>query len=1357
MKLQWKHFLSLLFLVFFALPVLAQQGSYPQLDISGFKKWEYKKASVEPSRNYFTSLTQLGGYYSIFSSGPLQERLQLRLIGQLSESLGVTYDLEQQPEIPDRYDVKVKQDNYDLTFGEFSASFSGNEFTTVSKNLNGVMLAAKDSWYNVMIVPSAKLKSQTQNLTTQKGNNTKGPYSLGHGSIVEGSERVELNNVLQKRNSDYTIDYFEGKITFTRIITTLDEFKYAYEFTNILDLFFPTLSKRDFFGLQTRFTINPDEFGRPEPKPEPVILAAREVFPSAGSREADLGEAEAAGQFQLKNYPLTNFSEKLTFMGAQLKKNEDYIIHYSSGGIKLLTRFLPTSSETLAVEYQYAKTSEESEVLAGIGSRGPYHLTNKNLVPESERIELDGKLLVRDLDYTIKNEISELMFGVVVGPTSQIKAKYLYRVYVVPPAAPVKFPKELKIGSTFLKESAKKGSTTAIATVNETISGATIIGNNYHAYLQNRPVAPTSESGATLIVRLNGVALTPEIDYSFPQTSIDPSTGFVLVSPEAQLAYLNNRTDPSNGYATGTIKFLNTTITATSQVTVIYTYYKSVVGRYSAVGNGTRGPYFLRNVRNIVPGSEIVQVWDQGSSVITTYTRNSSFDANAGATGYMTNYDANSPSITFNLELGPTKNFQIIYQYVPPNAFGGGDISQSVFGVDGSYKIGDVFKVETAYARSETDQVLITAATMESFTGRDVKNYPLHSTADIIEGSEKVSVNNRLLNRDIDYFISYTAPGQITFYYITPASADAITVEYKYQTSGGLISGQTTKADTAYKLAAETKLFSDKLVISGSTKQIGFDFTPQGGTSIGLGSRYKQYDVAFKPDSNNLSTTYSYKENVNPLNNSRTRFLRSYDNAASFGINPKGVLKVDGSYRNYRTMDDLSAAVAIHSNDTSLNTYTLGLTPLELKRGVLSLTTKYDYSATISQTDSERDSSNFSQTNNQYQHFNSGLKFTDRVSLAYDYQLSEPKTIAGTSEALSSQTRNQDYSYALSLDLTPARLEKWTARLSLLQQKAETLVRNFLPTEEVNTTNNQTIHMDLVPIKPLTSSLDLNRQERTSVLLNGANPRTDRAAASAQFTPVSWFSLGWNGLQSETIPETGAANRTTGNGKTYTASWSPINKEKIKFSSNFTLSNNNQTAPSGSYEGISTNTDNLAQNYTVTLAIIPAIPINLGLIREDYQNNNNHPLSVSQIDTQTQNQTINIGASYTPVPMLSFSGNLNNKTTTVIKDRRVAAGSNNKVIIDSKISYQPANWGTLVYTRQDEDNGGEVQGGQMVALNILKVTSTYSLNVTIPADSPVVSSFVVIASLKTVDYKNRSNASDDFVASLLSFEGSLNF
>ena len=65
----------------------------------------------------------------------------------------------------------------------------------------------------------------------------------------------------------------------------------------------------------------------------------------------------------------------------------------------------------------------------------------------------------------------------------------------------------------------------------------------------------------------------------------------------------------------------------------------------------------------------------------------------------------------------------------------------------------------------------------------------------------------------------------------------------------------------------------------------------------------------------------------------------------------------------------------------------------------------------------------------------------------------------------------------------------------------------------------------------------------------------------------------------------------------------------------------------------------------------------------------------------------------------------------------------------------------------------------LVPLNIEKDTLNRSFNVTIPINNPALSSFVLQAVWKTVNYKNLANANkaDDFTAQLLTFEGTMNF
>ncbi|MGB9612701.1 MAG: hypothetical protein ACPL4K_00770 [Candidatus Margulisiibacteriota bacterium] len=1335
------------------------QQTYPQLDISGFKKWETKQVEVSPQNNYFAGLTQLGGFYPTFTGGPWQERLQLKILGQLSENLSVTYDLEQQPESPDRFDVKVKYYNNELTFGDFTANFSGNEFVSASKYLNGVMFTAKDSWYDILTVPSAKLKSQTQSLTSQKGNNTRGPYNLGHGGIVEGSEHIELNGVTLTRNVDYTIDYFEGKVTFNRILSSADEFKYSYEYTNIIDLFFPALSKRDFFGFQSRLTIDPEKFGKPSPKEEPVINSVRETFPTMGTVEPEVRENEEAGIYQLTNYPVLKFSESLTFMGTELKKNEDYLIRYEAGEIKLLTRFLPSTSEPLTVTYKYYQTSTEVEEIAGIGSRGPYHTSQKHLVAGSERVEVDGKLMVRDLDYTIKYHNGEILFGTVIGPTSQIKVSYRYEVWALPAEIPPKHPKEIKLGMTYLKESAKKGAR-ATASAIESATGTQLTNNNFILKLTNRPLSVSTSEPLTVRIKRGDLSweLTKEVDYTIPTTEVD-SAGNIRVIPDIKLPYTTDPTDPSDGYKLGAIYFYNDKLNlqATDEITVSYTYYKSIVGKYSGIGNGSRGPYYLRNVRNIVPGTETVQVWEQGSSAITTYTRNASFDASAGDTGYRINYDPNNPSITFNVELPTTKNFQVIYQYVPPSGTTGGDISQAAYGLDGSFKIGEIFKVDTSFARSETDQVYPTLITSETFPGNGSKTYPLHppNNNNIVEDSEKIMVNNQTLNKDTDYYINYTSPFQFTFYYITPTSQDVISVNYSYIDGTSPIAETKTKTDTAFRLGAETKVFGDILTVNGTTKKIGFDFSPLGSTAIGVGSEYEEYNVNFKPPFHSFYTNYSYKFNKNPIGNTRQTFLRSFDNAASLGINPGGILKIDFSYRNYRTRDDLLPGATFYANDNDQDSFSGSVIPAEFKWGLFSLALKSDFRKTISKTDvvdAEKYGFKPPVSTIDFIHWGADSKLSDRISLSYDFQQNEPYSFS-SQEVKTTHSRVIDHAYNLNLDFTMLFLQKWTGRISLLNHEEKTLIKSALTTDEVTKTKNETYHTDITPFSFLTASADHNRQERSSYVVGGENPRSERTTYTAQLTPISWLSLSGNYSRSETVPETGKDFATSARTKGGDINWSTLSLNFLKLDTRFNYSSTLQQAPTGtSGQKVTTITETKSGTSNVNFTLIPLLPINFSYTLEEYRNNND----IGTVSTETQNITYTANTSLSPpvLPQLVLSADFNKKVTKDLKSNLESP----KITLSAKASYQVFNWGTLNYETIQERNEGEVQGGVLAGLNYFKNTQSYSLSINIPIDSPVLTSFVILASLKTVNYQDFNNSANNIdLAKLMTFEGTMNF
>jgi hypothetical protein len=198
-----------------------------------------------------------------------------------------------------------------------------------------------------------------------------------------------------------------------------------------------------------------------------------------------------------------------------------------------------------------------------------------------------------------------------------------------------------------------------VSTIIELFQGTEIIANNYHIYLRHCPVISTE----SVSVRVDGKTITSEVDFVMPKRIIDASTGFYITSPEATLAYLNDRADPSDGYQTGTIKILKSDlITSTSEVTVIYTYYKNIAGKYVAAGESTIGPYYLKDVKNVVPGSEMVSLSQIGSSTVMILVRNSSFEPDVGDYGYTFNYNKDNPSVTFNKAIGSNENFNIWLQ-----------------------------------------------------------------------------------------------------------------------------------------------------------------------------------------------------------------------------------------------------------------------------------------------------------------------------------------------------------------------------------------------------------------------------------------------------------------------------------------------------------------------------------------------------------------------------------------------------------------------------------------------------------------------------------------------------------------------
>ncbi len=1297
-----KRFLVALLILTDLFSSFAYAQTYPQFDISGFKKWKFQKMSVTPVSNYYLAQTQLGWISGTASSGPWEERLSLKIESKINEHLSVSYDIEQEPETPQKSNVKVKYDNYQLSFGEFSANFSENEFISANKYLDGVMLDYKDSATTVKIVPSAKSKSYNQSLTSGVGNNTRGPYSLGRGSILEGSEKIWVNEVPQTRGVDYTIDYFEGKITFTNILSPTDSYTYTYEYTNIIDLFFPTVSKREFFGVSGSTSMNRFLF-EPEPTPYKIVPSheATEILPDqAVTAEADL-QGASSGIFRLKNRPLVEFSETVTLNGVQLKKLEEYSLNYSDGTLVLFTDIVPSADDPLKVSYSYYDTVSLSENISGVDSRGPYTLRLDKIVRGSEKVFVNGKENFIDLDYTMDYPSGKITFNSKVAPTSSISIKYdaIKTITQMPKDSGNSF----KIGATYLKETAKKGAGSATATIIENRKGSEITSS-----LLNLKHFPIDDS-QTVTVRVNGV------DY----------TDFYVPTSDAQalsLPYITDLADPTDGFATGTLKF-NTSLTDTDDITVLYTYKKSIYGKFTGSGNGSQGPYYITNMAQVVPGSDVsLLVRSEGSSVIETYPKNSKKDTLDGK--YKINYNyPYIPYITFNEPFPIEKKFEVTFYYVPSSgSFQDSDLNHDAFGVTTNIKLSDKAAVDAAFGMSRTDQPNITESAQDTFVGNNTRGpYQLSKTS-IIEGSEKVYVNGFQQNKDIDYFMNYST-GQITFYYLTLTGSDSVNVQYNYQSTSGISTSTDVRTGKAFRMGVSGKP-TDALLVSGVFKEIEPEFSPFESTNIGSGSQQKGFNLSYSPQSF-FSATGSLLETKNQIGSNKGFYTWSTDRNAALNLNMFDLADAALAYRNYKSLDDLTPGATTHSVDTISNVFSGSVNPRQIDILWAKLTNRNNFA--------KNETSNYlNNTATRVDYFRTGntLNLTDRVTLGLDYQVSEP--LSSSPEGISAHSISKDYTYDAFWDLKFGTIRNFSARGKIITHDQKDIIND--------------INVVLDPIPNVSTTLDKSRSETLSVQEGKSNPSSERNQYSIRYTPLSNLSVNYTNSDDRSFQESGARNNGVNNN--VSLNFTPFSFLRL----GTTLNNQNRdtTAVSGTIE-TTTNQVSESKNYTAGITLRPfnMFTLTSDLIVENYKNDN----QLGNIHTETQNIITKTGASFSPLPIMNVSGNFSKKITKDILKQSETPKEN----WDAAASLRVYNWGTLTYNWAQERNLGEVQAGAVAAFDILRITNELSFSSTIPQSSPVLSSVVLSANYKSMVYSDNLNTGNSFQASAMTFEGTLNF
>jgi hypothetical protein len=188
------------------------RGVGDRVAVSGSKTYSVLSLSVAGNRDVF--------YDDNYGFSPrYRNETNLTLAGSLFSGLSVTATLSNNRWNPNDRTVafNYQRGKTKASMGDITASLSGNELVSFSRRLQGATITQDLGVCSVTAIAS-RTKAATRTVSLA-GNNTPGPYYLGASQIVDGSERVKIDEreILRSDSSgvsNYTFDSFSGILTF---------------------------------------------------------------------------------------------------------------------------------------------------------------------------------------------------------------------------------------------------------------------------------------------------------------------------------------------------------------------------------------------------------------------------------------------------------------------------------------------------------------------------------------------------------------------------------------------------------------------------------------------------------------------------------------------------------------------------------------------------------------------------------------------------------------------------------------------------------------------------------------------------------------------------------------------------------------------------------------------------------------------------------------------------------------------------------------------------------------------------------------------------------------------------------------
>ncbi|HXX63345.1 MAG TPA: hypothetical protein VEO56_06060, partial [Bacteroidota bacterium] len=187
----------------------------------------------------------------------LNSGFRMQLSGKLSSDIDIAASLtdENTPIQPegttqtlqefDKVFVEIRSSNMAATLGDFDLDITGQEFSTLSRKLEGAKGTADYQFGETggsVLISGAVARGKFQTMQFLGQDAVQGPYRLtGRNGepdiiVIAGTERVYIDGERQTRGetNDYTIDYSTGEVTFMprRLITAASRITIDFEYSD---------------------------------------------------------------------------------------------------------------------------------------------------------------------------------------------------------------------------------------------------------------------------------------------------------------------------------------------------------------------------------------------------------------------------------------------------------------------------------------------------------------------------------------------------------------------------------------------------------------------------------------------------------------------------------------------------------------------------------------------------------------------------------------------------------------------------------------------------------------------------------------------------------------------------------------------------------------------------------------------------------------------------------------------------------------------------------------------------------------------------------------------------------------------